>query len=388
MANAFIFPNEIIETAIQLLQRKIVLPRLVWRDGLGDWKGRLNDTVSIRILDPVASHQNTLRATGSGRDLTYSDLTETTIDVKIDRRPYNIVRLTDEEETLDIENFATQVLARQVNSIGLRLEDNVASLITGAPYLTANQFVAAPNDIYAQIVHADTALNEAEIPEEGRILVVGSRVEEALRLDDRLIRVDSQGSFAEDALQRARLGQIAGYTIIKSHALPKGAAFLYHPTAFAVVSRPPRAPYAGAPAVGAVAADGGFALRWIGDWDLDAQTDRSLIDCFYGDEVIQDPSKGLIRAAAITLEPASITDDGAKALTAAAGVNHTKQITVLDSYGDNVTNRVTFASADPTKATVSNAPGTRGLITGVAAGTSVITSTLGSRTDTLTATVS
>jgi uncharacterized protein YjdB len=382
MANAFIFPNEIINTAVQLLQRKIVLPRLVWRDGLGDWRGRLNDTVSIRVLDPVASHQNTLRATGSGRDLIVSDLTEQTIDVKLDRRPYNLVHLTDEEESLDIQDFAVQVLARQVNSLGLRLEQNVADLITGAPYQSSN--IGDSTHLYEAIVHADTALNEAEVPVPGRVLVVGSRFEEALRLDDRLIRTDSQGAFAEDALQRAKLGLIAGYQVIVSHALPKTAGFLFHPTAFAVVSRPPRAPYSGSPAAGATAADGGFALRWIGQWDFDAQTDRSLIDTFYGDSVISDPDKGLIRAASLTLQPTTIViAPDAPSITAAAGSTHTVQLTATNNYGDNVTNVATWVSATPAKATVSPT----GLVTGVASGTSVITATVGTITDTTTVTV-
>jgi hypothetical protein len=383
MANAFIFPNEIIETGIKLLEPQLVLSRLVWRDAFGDWSGRLNDTVSIRVLDPVESHQNTMRATGSGRNLIVSDLTEQTIDVKIDRHPYNLVHLTDEEETLDIENFASQVLARQINSLSRRLERNVSELIINAPYDATH--VGGADSLYEAIVHADTSLNEEEIPMEDRFLVVGSRFEEALRLDERLIRTDSQGSFAEDALQRARLGMIAGYNILVSHFLPKSAAYLFHRTAFAVVSRPPRAPYAGAPAVGATAStDGAYALRWIGDWDMDAQTDRSLIDTFYGDAVIEDPDKGLIRAQQLVLEPTALTTPATATVTAAAGVDHSEQIVATGNYGDTLSGAASWSSSDPTKATVDH----NGVVTGVAAGTTTITATIGAASDTTTVTVS
>jgi uncharacterized protein YjdB len=73
-------------------------------------------------------------------------------------------------------------------------------------------------------------------------------------------------------------------------------------------------------------------------------------------------------------------------VTAAAGANKTKQLKVLDSNGQNVTAGCTFVSATPAKATVS----ATGLVTGVAAGTSVVTATYpdpnrgADRTDTVT----
>lgn len=63
-------------------------------------------------------------------------------------------------------------------------------------------------------------------------------------------------------------------------------------------------------------------------------------------------------ATGITLAPTTA------AITAATGINHTKQLTVTDSNGLDRTAVSTFLSADVTKATVSNT----GLITGVAAG--------------------
>lgn len=74
------------------------------------------------------------------------------------------------------------------------------------------------------------------------------------------------------------------------------------------------------------------------------------------------------------------------AVTAAAGANHTKQLTPLVQPTDtSEPTTVTYASSDATKATVSNA----GLVTGVAAGTAVITitTTSGGKTDTVTVTV-
>lgn len=64
------------------------------------------------------------------------------------------------------------------------------------------------------------------------------------------------------------------------------------------------------------------------------------------------------------------------ALTVAAGVGHTQQLTVTDSNGFDRTSVSTFSSSTPTKATVN----TSGLITAVSAGTTNVTATWGSFT--------
>ena len=49
MANSFLKPEVIAATSLGLLQREVVLPRLVWNDAVSDFAGAKNDTVSIRV---------------------------------------------------------------------------------------------------------------------------------------------------------------------------------------------------------------------------------------------------------------------------------------------------------------------------------------------------
>ncbi|QIG70503.1 putative structural Ig-like protein [Rhizobium phage RHph_N38] len=65
----------------------------------------------------------------------------------------------------------------------------------------------------------------------------------------------------------------------------------------------------------------------------------------------------------------SIDQGSAAAVTAAAGASHTKQLTATVGPDDAVDKSVTWTSSDATKATVSST----GLVTGVAAGSAVIT---------------
>lgn len=304
MANAFIKPNAIVDTVLGMLQGELVLTQLVWKDGLGDFAGKYNDTVTIRIPNPTDANTRVLRGTGAARNLTVSDLTETSVDVKLTDDVYNLVVLTDEEKTLDIFDYAAQVLNRQVDAVARKLEQGLADTITGAPYATTHE--AAADSIYDAIIHARRQLNDAFVPRQGRVLVIGSAIEEALLLDDRFIRFDSTGDSSNSALREARIGRIAGQDVIVSDYIPHGEAYLFHPTAFAMVTRPPSAPMSGADRVAAVGSANGIALRWLGDYDPSVTSDRSLVDTFVGYKAIVDPLDGdnedMVRAAKIALD--------------------------------------------------------------------------------------
>lgn len=81
---------------------------------------------------------------------------------------------------------------------------------------------------------------------------------------------------------------------------------------------------------------------------------------------------------ALTVTPAT------PALTVATGVGHTAQILVTGNNGINYTPDAVYTNSTPTKATVSSS----GLITAVAAGTTTITSHVGTLTGTTVVTVS
>jgi hypothetical protein len=72
------------------------------------------------------------------------------------------------------------------------------------------------------------------------------------------------------------------------------------------------------------------------------------------------------------------------AVTVAAGAGHTKQLQVVDSNGFDQTDEATYVSGTPANVTVSS----KGVVTGVAAGTSVITATFDGDTATCTVTAS
>ena len=382
MPHVFVKPSLVVQTAVEILQRQRVLQALVTTDGLGDFGGSNNDTINIRVPAIAGARTRTLRA--PDRTLTTDDLVEYSIPVQLTEHVYSAIKLTDEQRTLDIQDFARQVVMPQVSAMAYKLEDLIADLVDSPSY---DEVLAIdPYDTFPGFIDARRKLNDANVPDQNRVLVVGSAVEANILKDDQFRQFQQSGD--ANALRRAYLGDIAGMRVFRSNAIPADTAYEWHPTAFVYVNRAPKMSE-GVVASASYAADN-VALRWLADWSYNEIGLRSLVDVFTGYKVITEANGDFVRGVKLRLSITGINAGADFEVTAAAGANHTKQLKVVDTNGQDVTADCTFASATPAKATVS----TGGLVTGVAAGTSVITATYpdpnggADRTDTVTATAS
>ena len=199
MPHAFVKPSLVVQTAVEILQRQRVLQALVTTDGLGDFGGSANDTINIRVPAIAGAHTRTLRA--SDRTLSTDDLVEYNIPVQLTEHVYSAIKLTDEQRTLDIQDFARQVLKPQVSAVAYKLEDLVADLIDSADY---DEVLAInPSDTFPAFVDARRKLNDNNVPDSDRILVVGSAVEAQILKDDQFRQFQQSGD--ANVLRRAYL---------------------------------------------------------------------------------------------------------------------------------------------------------------------------------------
>lgn len=282
MANDFIKAEQVVATSLGLLVRDISLPGLVWRDAAGDFKGAKDDTISIRL--PAFVNANT-RALRSGAARSKSALHERKVDVTLDTDVYLDVPVTDETLTLDIADFGAQVLNPMTAGMGRTLEDEVADLISGATYDNTIAYTAATDDVYKDVaVPARQLLNQAYVPMDGRVLLVGTEVEADVLTNDLFLDPQRGGSdslFASGVIRKA-----AGFTVVVSNAIPANEAYAFHRTAYVLSNRAPVVP-AGAP-WGASGSYAGFALRTVRVFDPDAVEDRIIMDSWVGTNTVAD----------------------------------------------------------------------------------------------------
>ncbi len=273
----------ITKAALGLLREEIVLPGLVYRDAESDFGGKQGDTVNVKRPSVLTAVDFGFR--NSARNVTGSELTESSFPVKLDKYPGSAVDLSDEELTLDVEDFGVQVLSPQVRAVADWIEAALASAMQTETVTGALPAESDGSDLLAVITSARTALNAASVPRANRILLVGSLVEEALLNLAILTEADKSGT--TEALREAILGRLRGFTVVGHNGIDEDVAIAFHPTSFALVTRAPVVPDGAS--FGASQSFAGISMRWIKDYDASKLSDRSVLGTFMGITAVKDP---------------------------------------------------------------------------------------------------
>ncbi|UQA92868.1 P22 phage major capsid protein family protein [Streptomyces halobius] len=292
MANSFLKSEKIAATALGLLEREMVLSRLVWTNGGFDFTGAKNDTVTIRIPATITAREYEWRNDRSS-DIVLDELAEDYTTVQLNKDIYSAIAVTDEELTLDIRDFGSQVLQPQVNAVAKAIDTGVASMIESANY--TNTVTVDETDPWLGIVDARATLNKANVPTEGRTILMGADVETALLKSGRINDVSKSGS--DSALRSATLGRLAGFDLVVSNAINPRAAYAFIPSAFVLATRAPAIP-AGVTS-GSSQSYNGLSMRWVRDYDAAKLRDRSILNVYAGYNVMTDKvgsAKKLVRA--------------------------------------------------------------------------------------------
>lgn len=316
MANAFIKPERLAATALGLLQREIVIPRLFTAYGVADFRGAKDDTIKVPIRARVDARSLALRATGAGRNLSTDDLTESSVSVALTNAVYSAVPVTDEETTLDVDSFAERVLAAQVRGVSEALEVYAYNCLAAANYATTNTYAWSPittptdttagrSSAFKMAVRCGKILDKANVPADGRVLLVGPDAWENILTDPKLEPGIGASGLGEGALRNRYVGMLGGFTVIRSNLLTETETYAFHRSAFAFANVAPSVPQ-GAVTGHSMAANG-FALRWVADYDAMTAADRSIVTSYVGVKSIEDGVGGTknVRAVKVTITPTS-----------------------------------------------------------------------------------
>ncbi|MFG3200369.1 P22 phage major capsid protein family protein [Streptomyces sp. NPDC048208] len=287
--------QKLLGAALPLLKRSLILSAFIDKLSGDGFKGAQGDVLNIRRPAVLAARSEAITRSKS-RSIQTDEIVESAIQVKLDQHVYSAVDITDAEATLDVDSFAEQILAPQVEAIASDLDLKVRDALETLPDLkdanNATVLIGRDDDPEVQAKKIRFAipklrqhLNKNHVPAGGRILLVGSEIEAALINDPHLTKLDESGT--TDALREASIGRLYGFTIVSSDVIEPDEMIAVHPTAFKLALIAPVAP-AGAAFSGSQSANG-VAMRYIRDYNSDKAMDRSFLSVYAGISPILDP---------------------------------------------------------------------------------------------------
>lgn len=285
MANEFLLPEQIVNLGLGMLRRQLILPRLVTQLGIADFVGSKDDTVTIRIPAILEAREYEFRTRNSA--IVFDDVDELSIPVQLNKHCYSATKLTDEDLTLSIRDFGAQVLDPQIRAVAEKLESYIADAMDGGTYGTELDMTEGDADFDAKkvAIAARKALNVANVPPDGRVLVLGANIEAEFLALDHLTKVNEAGS--PDALRNAFIGRLMGFDVVgNANSIDADTAYAFHPSAFAFANVAPVVP--DGVVAGAGADYQGLAMRWIRDYDPTYLSDRSVVSSYAGAASIND----------------------------------------------------------------------------------------------------
>ncbi|WP_033288258.1 P22 phage major capsid protein family protein [Amycolatopsis jejuensis] len=196
-------------------------PGIVNRDYEGDIR-EAGDTVRITsISDPTIGTYNANSTVIAPEEL--SDAQRTLV---VDQAKYWAFFVDDVDARQAKGNVIPEAMSRAAYKLADTVDQFVASFYTGAQ--TANvigstgaavNVFTTPSDAYDKVlVPLRTKLSRANVPTEGRYVVVSPEFHAQLLLDSRFIKVNESGT--SEGLRNGMVGRAAGFDILESNNVP------------------------------------------------------------------------------------------------------------------------------------------------------------------------
>lgn len=222
MANTFITPQVLANSALAALLETNVLISLVSRDYEADLTRRaIGDSVDIRIPGTFEAKRWT-----PGTEVTYQDVTETKVQVKLDKVHDVSVKANAIENTQSIENLQTQIMVPAMQALARGIEREALATLTGA----ASTEVGTGTDNgmpYAYthpkvLIEAGAQLDTALAAPNDRYAVIGTGIKSNWL--DKLSTFQEVGDLENAALREASVGRIQAFDVFSTPNIKAPAA--------------------------------------------------------------------------------------------------------------------------------------------------------------------
>lgn len=284
---AVLTASGIARVAIPLLKRALVLVRTATMVPAEGFTGPNGETITVRVRQPRTAREQS----SPGASITYDDQNEVGVDVSLSHI-YDAYHVTDEDLSLNLEDFASQITEPQVASVATAAEGKLATVMNGLGVDLSFANAASEADTRATVLAAREELGERDVPPGDRFLAVSPSIATRILQLEEIRRADASGS--DSALRRAVIGNWLGFTVVESNALTTDTAIAYHRSAFVFATKKPADPR-GANETAAISQDG-INIRQIFQYDPDVLSDASVLSTFAGASAVYEDADDSIPA--------------------------------------------------------------------------------------------
>lgn len=276
--------SQISALSVELLTRNLALPMTVSRIPGGEFAGSNGDTITVRVRQPRSA--NIQSTPGADVSANFSQISETAVDVTL-AHLYDGVNVTDEELSLELVSFGSQVTEPQVRAIAIGAEDQLASAMNGLAADDSMDSTVSPAEDETErvILAAREALSSSDVPMGDRTLAVAPDVMTRLLNVPNFVRSDALGDGRSTALRDARMGRIYGFDVVESNGLTASTGVAYHRSGFAFANRTPVVPRGATDS--ATRTENGIGMRHIWQYNPGTLTDQSVLSTFAGASVVE-----------------------------------------------------------------------------------------------------
>jgi hypothetical protein len=290
VANTFITPNVVASRGLATLYNNMVLAALVSRDFDAEFSGKVGDTITIR--KPATFTAATFNT--STRTTTWQDATEDSVDVTLDTIKHVPFHVTDEQMTLEITDFQTQLLTPAMEALAQALDGDLAEKLVDAAEGAGGGGTVNLSDDPATVDSANFVFRKArekltrnKLPLTERFSVLSPEATTVALGDEIFLAADKSGS--TDALRNAIVGRALGFETYETQVYGAGAGdrgqadgVAFHRSAVIAAIRPLNKPRGVAAENAAVQNYKGLSLRVIYSYDEEAKQDQVVVDILYG----------------------------------------------------------------------------------------------------------
>jgi hypothetical protein len=207
MANTWhagVTPVTIAQEALMILENNLVWGNLVYRDYQSEFGGKKQgQTITIRGPASFTANEFT-----HGGNVTVQDVTETNVQLTLEKHFDVTVAIGAKERTLDLESFSAQVLQPAMAAIAQGIDAYIAgkALELYLHYGTAG----TPISSLEHLANINKILHDYKCPKAGRIGIVDQTTEAKLMQQTHFVSASVRGDPAVEALRDAAMGRVMG----------------------------------------------------------------------------------------------------------------------------------------------------------------------------------